>query len=89
MDWRVTNPIEDIFKLHFWCYCFLGFDTAACRSHFKAAKNAAEKTIQKEKNNLFFPHSLGLFRQHTISIIRTSGKLYLPDFILWNMLSRN
>ena len=39
MDRRSTNLIEDVFKLHFWCYCFLGCDTP-CRPHFKATQKA-------------------------------------------------
>lgn len=45
MGTRITNLIEDVFKLHFWCYCFLGRDTAPCQPHFKATQNATKKTI--------------------------------------------
>ena len=45
MGTRITNLIEDVFKLHFWCYCFLGRDTAPCQPHFKATQNATKKII--------------------------------------------
>ncbi len=86
---RITNLIEDVFKLHFWCYYFLGCDTRSLPTTFLSDPKRRLRNNSKRKNNLFIPHSLCLFVRYTVSIIRTSWKLYLPNFILWNMLSRN